>query len=84
MRDGSNIGIQVAVVLRGQNQSSCAVVERNSIARKLFRVFVLLTCVDAVLQAKGDHGLVEDASKICTTFYDRKLSGEPSTKNFHV
>jgi hypothetical protein len=32
-----------------------------------------LASVDAILQAKGDDRLVKNASKICTTFYEKWL-----------
>jgi hypothetical protein len=40
---------------------------------KLPLVYVLLADVDAVLQAQGNHRLINDASKVCTTFYEKKL-----------
>ena len=67
MCDGSDIGIQVAIVLGWQCQRTSAVVERNGIARKLFRVFVLLAEVDAVLQVNSNCRLVQETGKICAT-----------------
>jgi hypothetical protein len=70
MGDGSDTVVQVAIVLWWQGQGGRTIVERNSITRKLPLVYVLLADVDAVLQAQGNHRLINHASKVCTTFYE--------------